>query len=221
MLKGLVGRKVGMTQVYGEGGRLVPVTVLELGPCTVVQTKTKATDGYGAVQLGFEPKKEKRTSKALLGHFKKAGSTPFRILREFRLEDPESLKAGQVVSADLFKVGDLVDVTASSKGKGFQGVIKRHHFKGGPATHGSMFHREPGSIGASAFPSRVIKGHRHPGHMGDRRVTVQNLEVVEVKADEHLVLLKGAVPGANGSHVVVRAAVKAAALAAAPGAAAR
>jgi large subunit ribosomal protein L3 len=214
-LNGLLGRKVGMTQVYAQDGRLVPVTVLEVGPCTVLQTKTKASDGYTAVQLGFEPKKEKRTSKALLGHFKKAGTGPFRVLQEFRLDDPESLKPGEVLKADRFKPGDIVDVTATSKGKGFQGVIKRHHFKGGPATHGSMFHREPGSIGASSFPSRVIKGHRHPGHMGAETVTVQNLAIVEVKADENLVLVRGSVPGANGSHVVVRAAVKAARSAAA------
>jgi large subunit ribosomal protein L3 len=209
MLKGLLGRKVGMTQVYAEDGRLVPVTVLEVGPCTVVQTKTRATDGYGAVQLGFGPKKEKRTTKALLGHFKKAGTGPFRVLREFRVDDPESMTPGQVLGSDLFEAGQLVDVTAVSKGKGFQGVIKRHHFKGGPATHGSMFHREPGSIGASTFPARVIKGHRHPGHMGARQVTVQGLRVVEVKADENLLLVRGSVPGANGDHVVVTAAVKA------------
>ena len=208
MLKGLLGRKVGMTQVYGEDGRLVPVTVLEVGPCTVVQTRTKAAGGYAAVQLGFGPKKEKRTTKALLGHFKKAGTGPFRVLREFRVDDPEALKPGQVVTADLFTPGQFVDVTATSKGKGFQGVIKRHHFKGGPATHGSMFHREPGSIGASTFPAKVIKGHRHPGHMGADRVTVQNLRVVEVKPEDNLVLVKGAVPGANGDHVVIRAAVK-------------
>lgn len=214
MLRGLLGRKVGMTQVYAEGGRLVPVTVLEVGPCTVIQTRTKATDGYTAVQLGFEPKKEKHTPKPLVGHFKKAGTGPFRVLREFRVEDPESMKPGQVVTLDLFKAGDLVDVTATSKGKGFQGVIKRHHFAGGPATHGSMFHREPGSIGASSFPSKVIKGHRHPGHMGAGRVTVQNLTVVDVKPEDHLLLVQGSVPGANGSHVVVQAAVKARAVAA-------
>lgn len=209
MLKGLLGRKVGMTQVYAADGRLVPVTVLQVGPCTIIQTKTKATDGYAAVQIGFEPKKEKHTPKPLLGHFKKAGTGPFRVLREFRVDEADSMKPGQVVTLDLFKAGDLVDVIGTSKGKGFQGVIKRHHFSGGPATHGSMFHREPGSIGASSFPSKVIKGHRHPGHMGDRRVTVQNLKVVEVKADEHLLLVQGAVPGANGTHVVVQAAVKA------------
>ncbi len=214
MLKGLLGRKVGMTQVYAADGRLVPVTVLQVGPCTVIQTKTKATDGYAAVQLGFDPKKGKQTPKPLIGHFKKAGTGPFRVLREFRVEDAESMKPGQVVTLDLFKPGDLVDVIGTSKGKGFQGVIKRHHFAGGPATHGSMFHREPGSIGASSFPSKVIKGHKHPGHMGDRRVTVQNLTVVEVKPDEHLLLVQGAVPGANGTHVVVQSAVKARAVAA-------
>jgi large subunit ribosomal protein L3 len=215
MLKGLLGRKVGMTQVYAEDGRLVPVTVLEVGPCTVIQTKTKATDGYAAVQLGFEPKKEKHTPKPLVGHFKKAGTTPFRVLREFRVEDAESMKPGQVLTLELFKPGDLVDVTATSKGKGFQGVIKRHHFAGGPATHGSMFHREPGSIGQSSFPSRVIKGHKHPGHMGAKRVTVQNLKVVEVKPEEHLLLVQGAVPGASGGHVIVQTAIKSAAVAAA------
>jgi large subunit ribosomal protein L3 len=208
-LNGLLGRKVGMTQVYAEDGRLVPVTVLEVGPCTVVQTRTKAADGYASVQLGFGPKKEKRTTKALLGHFKKAGAGPFRVLKEFRVDDPESMKPGQVVTAELFQPGQWVDVTATSKGKGFQGVIKRHHFKGGPATHGSMFHREPGSIGASTFPARVIKGHRHPGHMGARQVTVQGLRVVEVKPEENLLLVKGSVPGASGDHVVVTAAVKA------------
>ncbi len=209
MVKGLIGRKLGVTQVYAENGRLVPVTVLEVGPCTVVQTKTKATDGYAAVQLGFEPKKAKRTPKPLLGHFKKAGTGPFRVLREFRVDEAEVLKPGQVLTLEIFKPGDQVDVIGTSKGKGFQGVIKRHHFKGGPATHGSMFHREPGSIGASAFPSKVIKGHRHPGHMGARRVTVQSLSVVEVHPEEHLLLVCGAVPGATGSHVVVQGAVKA------------
>ncbi len=217
MLKGLIGRKVGMTQVFDEDGRLVPVTVLEAGPCTVVQTKTPATDGYAAVQLGFEPGKERRTVKPLLGHFKKAGVGPFRVLREFRVDDPEAFRPGQVVTVEIFKPGDLVDVIGTSKGKGFQGVIKRHHFMGGPATHGSMFHREPGSIGASAFPSKVIKGHRHPGHMGDRRVTVQNLRVVEVRPEEHVLLVEGAVPGANGGHVLVQAAVKAKATVAAAG----
>lgn len=217
MVNGLIGRKLGMTQVYAEDGRLVPVTVLEVGPCTVVQTKTKAADGYDAVQLGFEPKKEKRTPRPLVGHFKKAGVGPFRVLREFRVDGGEALTPGQVLTAEIFKPGDQVDVIGTSKGKGFQGVVKRHHFKGGPATHGSMFHREPGSIGASAFPSKVLKGHRHPGHMGARRVTVQSLTVVEVKPEEHLVVIRGAVPGANGSHVLVQGAVKAKRPAAASG----
>ncbi len=206
--QGLIARKRGMTQLYGEGGNVVPVTVLEAGPCAVVQVKTRATDGYEALQLGFEPKKPKNVTRPMAGHFKKANVGPTRVLREIRLESTEGYQVGQTLTVDLFKPGELVDVTGVTKGRGFQGGVKRHGWYGGDATHGSMFHRAPGSIGASSDPSRVFPGHRLPGRMGAEPVTVSHLEVVRVVPEQNLLVVKGAVPGATGGLVLVRQSVK-------------
>ena len=194
-----------MTQVYAEDGRAFPVTVIVAGPCVVVQRKAKDKDGYSAVQLGLvEARKVKRVTKAMKGHFDKAGLPPCRVLREFRVADGAELKVGDKVSVEGFSAGDAITVTGISRGLGFQGVVKRHHFRGGAATHGSMFHRAPGSIGASAFPSRVLKGMRAAGHMGSDRVTTRNLTVVRVDAEKNILVVKGAVPGSGGSYVVIR-----------------
>ena len=204
-VNGIIGKKIGMTQVYAEDGRAIPVTVIQAGPCVVVQRKSKAKDGYSSVQLGLvEDRKVKRVTKAMKGHFDKAGLPPCRVLREFSVEDGAEHKVGDKVSVELFAPGDVVDIVGVSKGKGFQGVVKRHHFRGGAATHGSMFHRAPGGIGASAYPSRVIKGLRGAGHMGDERVTTKNLTVVRVDAGKNTLVVKGAVPGASGGYVVIR-----------------
>ena len=207
MKQGLIARKRGMSQVFGDDGNVTPVTVLEAGPCTVVQLKTRARDGYEALQLGFEPKR-KNVSKPLAGHFKKANLVPSRVLREVRVESLEGYQVGQTLTVDLFKPGDLVDVSGVTKGQGFQGGIKRHGWSGGEASHGSMFHRAPGSIGASSDPSRVFPGHRLPGRMGAARVTVPHLEVVRVVPEQHLLVVRGAVPGATGGLVVIRKSVK-------------
>ncbi len=211
MVTGIIGRKVGMTQVFGADGVVTPVTVLKAGPCVVVQTKTTGTDGYEAIQLGFVEERAARVSKPLAGHFAKAGVPPTRVRREITAKaGSDPLKAGeQVLVSAVFAEGDVVDVIATSRGRGFQGVIKRHNFRGGAATHGSMFHRAPGGIGASSFPSRVIKGKKFPGHMGDARVTERNLKVVRIDADNHLLLVRGAVPGAPGGYVMIRKAVAA------------
>ena len=202
---GIIGRKVGMTQVYAKDGRAIPVTVLEAGPCVVIQRKSTAKDGYSAVQLGLvDGRKVKHVTRPMKGHFDKAGLPPCRVLREFQVEDGDEVKVGDKVSVELFAPGDSVSVTGVSKGKGFQGVVKRHNFRGGAATHGSMFHRAPGSIGASAYPSRVLKGMRAGGHMGQDRVTVRNLEVVRIDAGNNLLVVRGAVPGAGGGYVVIR-----------------
>jgi large subunit ribosomal protein L3 len=204
VLEGMIGKKLGMTQVYTDQGRLVPVTIITAGPCRVVQKRTQEINGYEAIQLSFEEVSEKKRNKALKGHFNKWQVPPARYLREFK-GDPGEHEIGTLIAADLFKKGEYVDVTGTSKGKGFAGVIKRHHFSGGPATHGSMFHREPGSIGSgSAYPSRVRKGKRLPGQMGSEQVTVQSLEVVEVKRDEGLLYVHGAVPGTVGSLLMIR-----------------
>ena len=204
-LQGIIGRKVGMTQVYAEDGQAIPATVIEAGPCVVVQRKSKGKDGYSAVQVGLvEPRTVKRVTKAMKGHFEKAGLPPCRVLREFPVEDGAEVKVGDRFSVELFAAGDRVRVTGISKGKGFQGVVKRHHFRGGAATHGSMFHRAPGSIGASAFPSRVLKGMRAGGHMGSDRVTVKNALVVRVDAGNNILVVRGSIPGAGGSYVVIR-----------------
>lgn len=202
MTNGLLGRKLGMTQVYDQAGRLIAVTVIEAGPCPVAQIKTLERDGYEAVQLAFGEVAKRKVNKPVAGHLNAHQAPPSRWLREFKkLGDAAT---GQVLKADLFKPGDWVDVEGISKGKGFQGVIKRHHYGGGPASHGSMFHRAPGSIGSSSFPSRVWKNKGLPGHMGARRVTVQRLPVVEARPEENLLLIGGAVPGANDGLVVIR-----------------
>jgi large subunit ribosomal protein L3 len=204
-VQGIIAKKVGMTQVYAEDGRAVPATVLQAGPCVVVQRKSRSKDGYSSVQLGLvENRKTKRVTKAMQGHFKKAGVPPCRVLREFRVDEAAEAKVGDKVSVAIFAAGDKVAVSGVSKGKGFQGVVKRHHFRGGDATHGSMFHRAPGSIGASAFPSRVLKGMRAAGHMGQDTVTVRNLEVVRVDEGNNLLVVRGSVPGAGGSYLVIR-----------------
>ncbi|MFQ5899624.1 MAG: 50S ribosomal protein L3 [Candidatus Methylomirabilia bacterium] len=210
MKEGLIGRKVGMTQLFTGDGSQVPVTVIQAGPCPVGGVRTRATHGYDAVQLGFEPKK-KRITKPEAGHFKKAGLSPVRVLREFRLEKSEKVGAyqiGQTLTVEMFEPGELVDVSGVTKGKGFQGGVKRYGWYGGDATHGSMFHRAPGSIGASSDPSRVWPGQRLPGRMGGDRRTVLNLEVVRVLSERHLLVVRGAVPGPRGSLVMVRKSVK-------------
>lgn len=208
MKEGLIGRKLGMTQLFGKDGNVIPATVLRAGPCTVIELRTESTHGYDAVQLGFEEKK-RGVTKPMAGHFKKAGVAPMRILREVRLPKTEiAFQPGQRVTVDLFNVGELVDVTGISKGKGFQGGVKRHGWAGGDATHGSMFHRAPGSIGASSDPSRVFPGHRLPGRMGGAKVTAQNLEVIRILPEQDLLVVKGAVPGANGGLVVIRKSIK-------------
>ncbi len=207
MVDGLIGIKVGMTQVFAEDGTVIPATVIKAGPCVVVQKKAKEKDGYDAVQLGLvEFVRPGKVSKPRAGHFKKAGIPPCRILREFACPDgSDALKVGdQVLVGQVFQAEDLVDVTGTSKGRGFAGLVKRHHFRGGAATHGSMFHRAPGSIGASAYPSRVLPGMRAAGHMGSERVTVQNLKVLRVEAEQNLLVVTGAVPGSNGGYVLVR-----------------
>ncbi len=205
MVNGLIGRKIGMTQLFSEDGRAVPVTVLRAGPCVVVQRKTRERDGYEAVQLGFvEDRPDRRATKPMRGHFEKAGVPPTRVLREVELGEGQDMQPGETVTCEIFAPGERVDVIGTSKGRGFQGVMKRHGFGGGRATHGSMFHRAPGSIGASAYPARVFAGMRMAGHMGARRVTVKGLEVVQVDPERNLLLVRGAVPGARGSLVVIR-----------------
>jgi large subunit ribosomal protein L3 len=208
MSPGILGKKIGMTQVFRADGQVVPATVLKAGPCIVTQRKTPATDGYDAVQLGLmEYAKASRMSKPALGHLKKSEAEGVKFLREFRLDQVPNegdLKAGDRVLADEFKPNDKVDVIGVSKGRGFAGVVKRHHFRGSDATHGSMFHRAPGSIGASSFPSRVFPGMRMGGQMGNARATVRNLEIVEVDIEDNVILVKGAVPGPNGGYVVLR-----------------
>jgi large subunit ribosomal protein L3 len=206
MSPGILGKKIGMTQVFRADGQVVPVTLLKAGPCVVTQRKTPSSDGYDAVQLGLmEYAKKTRTIKPAAGHLKKSGAEGVKFQREFRLASGDSdLKLGDRVLVDEFKPNQKVDVIGTSKGRGFAGFVKRHHFRGGDASHGSMFHRAPGSIGASSFPSRVFPGMRAAGHMGTDRVTVRNLEIVEVDAEENVLMVKGAVPGPNGGYVMVR-----------------
>ena len=201
MTNGLIGKKLGMTQVFDES-RLTPVTVIEAGPCRVVAVRTKERDRYEAIQLSFGEVKERKLSKPELGHLKKNQAPPSRILREFQKDGEAAV--GQLVTVEMFKKGDWVDVIGVSKGKGFQGVVKRHHYAGGPESHGSMFHRAPGSIGASSFPSRGWKGKTLPGHMGSERVTVHRLKVIESRLEENLLFVRGAIPGAANGVVVVR-----------------
>jgi large subunit ribosomal protein L3 len=206
MSPGILGKKIGMTQVFRPDGQVVPVTLLQAGPCMVTQRKTPTTDGYDSVQLALmENIKEKRINKPESGHLKKAGAAGARYLRELQLRPgDDDLKPGDRVLVDQFKPKDKVDVIGVSKGRGFAGLVKRHHFRGGASTHGSMFHRAPGSIGASSFPSRVVPGMRMAGHMGDAKVTVRNLEVVDVVLEDNVLVVKGAVPGPNGGYVLVR-----------------
>lgn len=207
MKKGIIGKKLGMTQIFGEDGAAVGVTAIEVEPSVVVQVKTKAKEGYDAIQLGYGRKKQKNVTKPLQGHFNKANKGFFRKLKEFKT-DGEVYEVGQEITADIFTAGDFVDVIGTSKGKGFAGVIKRHGFGGGRATHGSMFHRAPGSIGASADPSRVFKGTKMAGHMGAVRKTIQNLQVWQVRADRNLILLKGSIPGCKNDFVLIKQAKK-------------
>lgn len=220
-MSGILGKKIGMTQIYSEDGAAIPVTVLRAGPCVVVQRKTSETDGYDAVQIGmvegkygvepgsFEPKAPRKVTQARRGHFSKAGVDPTRRLIEFHVDSESEAAAGDTFDVSMFSPDDLVDVVGTSKGKGFQGVMKRHGFGGGRASHGSMFHRAPGSVGQSAYPSRVFPGMRFPGQDGNRRVTTKNLKIVRVDSEENLLFVKGAIPGARNSYVAIRPARKA------------
>ena len=210
MTKGILGRKVGMTQIFTKDGVLVPVTVVEAGPCVVLQNKTEETDGYNAVQLGFGEIKEKHTTKPMKGHFDKAGVAPVKFVRELRLSAPSEYTIGQKITAEIFAAGELIDASGVSRGKGFAGTIKRHNFARGPMKHGSKSHREPGSMGPmhSGPGGRVIKGKKLPGRMGNQNVTVQRLTVARVDAERNLILVKGAIPGATGSYVVLKETVK-------------
>jgi len=207
MTKGLIGKKLGMTQIFSDEGASVPVTVIEVEPSVVIQKKTRETDGYDALQLGYGRIKQRNVTKALQGHFKNADKGLFRVLREFDM-DPSEYEKGQALNAEMFSPGDYVDIVGTTKGKGFAGVIKRHGFRGGRATHGSMFHRAPGSIGASADPSRVFKGTRLPGHMGFERKTAQNLLVWAVRPEMNVILVRGAVPGSKNGFVLIKQAIK-------------
>ena len=208
MNKGLIGKKVGMTQIFDEQGKVIPVTVIEAGPCTVVQVKTNQTDGYNAIQLGFGEVKEHRVNKPVKGHYAKSKLTPKKHLREFRLDSVENIEVGTELKADTFVAGDKLDIQGISKGKGFQGVIKRHGQSRGPMGHGSMYHRRPGSMGPTSTPGRVFKGKKLPGHMGRETITIQNLEVIRVDLDKNAILVKGSVPGAAGSILKLKTSVK-------------
>jgi large subunit ribosomal protein L3 len=204
MVKALIGKKLGMSQLFSPDGEVTPVTVIQAGPCTVTQIKSVDSDGYNAVQLGFGEKKPQRTTKPSLGHFKKSGKGPFAVLREVRVDDVGEFELGQEVSADIFQVGELVHVVGRSKGKGFAGTIKRWNFSRGPMSHGGMNKRPPGSIGCSASPSRVIKGRKMPGHMGNQMTTVKGLMVVDVRPEENIILIRGAVPGGRNGVVFIK-----------------
>jgi large subunit ribosomal protein L3 len=210
MVTGIIGRKVGMTQVFDPDGTVHPATVIKAGPCVVVQAKTAPTDGYQAVQLGLVEEFPAKVGKPLAGHYKKASVPPTRVRREVKVDaGGDAMKMGDPVLVSIFASGDRVDVIGAGRGKGFQGVVRRHHFAGGAATHGSMFHRAPGSIGASSFPSRVVKGMRAAGRMGGGRVTIRNLKVLRVDADNHLLIVQGGIPGAPTGYVIVRRAIAA------------
>ncbi len=209
MLKGIIGRKLGTTQVFAENAYLIPVTVIEAGPCAVVQIKTKGKEGYNTIQLGFMEKKPQRVNRPLSGHFQKSGKGPFYVLKEFRVDETGEYKLGQEITLDVFKIGEFVDVTGTSKGRGFAGVMKRHGFSGAHSSHGTHEHfRHGGSIGASATPSKTFKGKKMPGHFGNGKVTVQNLKIVDIKSERNLLLVKGAIPGPVNSVVVIREAKK-------------
>ncbi len=208
MKKAILGKKIGMTQIFDEQGNVVPVTVIQAGPCPVVQKKTVASDGYDAIQVGFGQQKEQRVNKPRQGHFQRAQQSPTRYLAELRLDDAANYDVGQEITADIFQPGDRIDVSGVSKGKGFAGAIKRHNQRRGPSTHGSHFHRFPGALGGVG-PARVLKGHPMPGRMGGEKVTVQNLEVVQVDAERHLLLVKGSLPGIRGALLRIKNSVKA------------
>lgn len=209
MKKAILATKIGMTQIFAEGGELIPVTVLQAGPCVVTQVKTVENDGYSAVQVGFMDKREKLSTKPMKGHFEKAGTSVKRFVREFKLDNAEDFEPGQEIKADVFAAGDKVDATAISKGKGYQGAIKRHGQHTGPKTHGSKYHRHAGSNGMASDPAKVMKGKKMPGHMGSVQVTVQNLEVVRIDTENNVILVKGSVPGPKKSLVTLKSAVKA------------
>jgi large subunit ribosomal protein L3 len=204
MCKGLIGKKIGMSAIFTAEGKYLPVTVVELGPCVVTQIKTEAVDGYNALQLGFGKKKPSRVNKPLQGHMKKAGEQLFAVMKEFAVADPGQYSLGQNIGVELFKVGEKVEITGTTKGRGFAGVIKRHGFSGGRETHGGKCHRIPGSIGCSAWPSRVVKGKKLPGQLGNTRKTIRNIEVVDIRPDENLILIKGPVPGAASGLIAVK-----------------
>ena len=209
MNKGIIGKKIGMTQIFDENGLVIPVTVIEAGPCTVAQVKTVETDGYNAIQLGFGEVKAKHINKPEMGHFTKSKLEAKKHLREFRLDDISNVKVGDEIKADIFQAGEKVDIQGTSKGKGFQGVIKRHGQHRGPMGHGSMYHRRPGSMGPTSTPGRVFKGKKLPGHMGHVTVTIQNLDIVRVDMDKNVILVKGSVPGCKGAILKIKTAVKA------------
>ncbi|MDM8514773.1 50S ribosomal protein L3 [Desulfobacterales bacterium HSG16] len=203
MCKGLIGKKIGMTSLFMPDGSYVPATVLQVGPCVVTQVKNRATDGYDALQLGFGEKKEKHVRKPLKGHFEKSGSKYFAHLKEFKVDNPDDYSPGQEICADHFVIGERVDVTGTTKGRGFSGVMKRHGFAGGRKTHGSHSHRIPGSVGCSAWPAKIIKGKKMPGHYGNERKTVKNLEILDIRVEENLIMVKGAVPGSRSGLVAL------------------
>ena len=209
MKKGILGKKIGMTQIFAEDGRLIPVTVVEAGPCSVVQKKTVENDGYSAVQLGFGDKKEKNVNKPMKGHFAKAGVAPKRYLRELKLDNAEEMNVGDEIKVDVFEAGEMLDVTGTSKGHGYAGTVKRWGTHRGPMSHGSHYHRGPGSLGACSSPSRVYKGKKLPGHYGVDKVTIQNLDLVKVDAERNLLLIRGSVPGPKGGLLIIKNAVKA------------
>ena len=209
MKKAIIGRKIGRTQIFTENGTVIPVTVVEAGPCVVLQKKTIETDGYEALQLAFGEVKERRMTKPLKGHYDKNSVEYKKVIREFKLDDYASYETGQLIQADVFEAGERVDISGTSKGKGFQGVIKRHNQSRGPMAHGSKYHRRPGSMGASSSPSRVFKGKKLPGQMGNKNVTAVNLEVVRVDAENNVLLIKGAVPGIRGALITIKSSVKA------------
>ena len=209
MKKAIIGKKIGMTQIFDEEGKVIPVTVIEAGPCVIAQVKTVESDGYNAIQLGFGDVKESKVNKPEKGHFAKASITAKKHLREFRVDEVESYKVGDEIKADTFVAGDKIDVQGTSKGKGFQGVIKRHGQSRGPMGHGSMYHRRPGSMGPTSTPGRVFKGKKLPGHMGVQTITIQNLDVVRVDMDKNVILVKGSVPGVKGAILKIKTSVKA------------
>ncbi len=204
MVTALIGKKLGMSQLFSSDGQAIPVTVIQVGPCTITQIKSAENDGYSALQLGFGEKKPQRTTKPLLGHFNKSGKGPFAFLREVRVDDTADFELGQEISADIFQVGEVVHVVGTSKGKGFAGTIKRWNFSRGPMSHGGMNKRPPGSIGCSASPSRVIKGRKMPGRMGNRRVTFKGIKVVDVRPEQNIILLRGGVPGGRNGVVIIK-----------------